>query len=348
MESSKDMQKHALTTTAALSLVLGLLIGVIITRHRSAPVKTSKSNDRTYAMNVVVSAVPFWRDPKYTWEKIGDTVPGVKTVFGGPKDTDAGKQIEEIEALISQKVDGIVIGPGDTKALAPAIDKAYAAGIPVVTAFTDCPSSKRITYVGLSQKNCARQIGEAVLADDPRLLQGECKTVITFGSAGIEDQVERAAGFREVIAKHSNLKLVQTVEDKYDEVKGAENIRAILAKVPDVRLILGCDCRSAAGAASALKESGRKPGEVVVTGWDYDPDVLTLIKLGWVRMSTAQYSSWMAQICFSILEAAHYNYLYSDQQRMQKFGCSWVPDKIAVPITLVTRKNVGAYGHTPI
>ena len=53
-----------------------------------------------------------------------------------------------MEDLITQKVDGIAIGPCDSEALTPYIDQAVEAGIPVLCFDTDAPNSKRVGYVG--------------------------------------------------------------------------------------------------------------------------------------------------------------------------------------------------------
>lgn len=92
-------------------------------------------------MNVVVSTVPFWKDPKDTLAQMNNVLPGVEISFGWPSDTDVGKQIDEMETLITKRVDGIVIAPADAQALVPVINKAVDAGIPVVTVFTDAPSA---------------------------------------------------------------------------------------------------------------------------------------------------------------------------------------------------------------
>lgn len=322
-------------------LLTGLLIGEQI---KTKNIYFDQDTDRakTYAMNVVVSGVPFWADAKETWSKINDVVPNIKTVYGGPLNTDANRQIEEIELLISQKVEGIVIAPCDSKALVPVINKAVDAGIPVVTAFADAPESKRLCYIGLSQKDCGRQVAQSILHNFPQLKNPKTRVVISLAGIGIEDQQQRAEGFMEVI-KENHLQLVQLVEDQYDESKGADALSAILARDSDVKIIFGCDSRSAIGAVTALRQSGRTPGSVLVTGWDNDHDVLMMIKEGWVYATAAQYSSLMTQLSFSVLESYNGKYLYPKSLRLEENGIRPMPECIYIPISLVTSKNVDAY-----
>jgi ribose transport system substrate-binding protein len=56
------------------------------------------------------------------------------TVLG--YDYDLGKQFTQIDNFIAAGVDFIILNPGDPKAIAPAIKKAQAAGVPVVAVDT--------------------------------------------------------------------------------------------------------------------------------------------------------------------------------------------------------------------
>ncbi|NCC66342.1 MAG: rhamnose ABC transporter substrate-binding protein, partial [Spirochaetia bacterium] len=57
----------------------------------------------------------------------------VTTTYMGPVQTTAEGQIEIIETLIAQKVDGIAISANDADALIPVTKKAMAAGIKVIS-----------------------------------------------------------------------------------------------------------------------------------------------------------------------------------------------------------------------
>ena len=69
-------------------------------------------------------------------------------IFAGPVGGGAEKQVAELENWITKGVDGLAVSSSSTDALAPVINKALAAGIPVVTFNTDNPASKRLTFVG--------------------------------------------------------------------------------------------------------------------------------------------------------------------------------------------------------
>jgi ribose transport system substrate-binding protein len=290
-------------------------------------------------MNVVVSGVPFWTDTRAAWTAIDEGRPDVRTVYGGPTDTDAQKQIDEIEALISQKVSGIVVAPADSAALVPVIDRAVTQGIPVVTYLVDAPKSKRIAYIASELEDASLKVGKQVLQQTG----GRSKAIIVYAEAGNEEQEARRRGFEMLTKQFPNLEIVGVIADKYSESVGAEQIRPLLTKHPDIQYIFGCNSRSAVGAVSALRELGFERGKVTVTGWDTDQDVLSLIAEGWVKASVAQNSTFMTQLSFSILEAQSGGWLYPKNRRFEENGVRPLPEKIIVPVQLVTQDNVRGY-----
>jgi ribose transport system substrate-binding protein len=319
-----------LIVVAAISFLAGWAVQHV-TRSEGGYAATQRSVDRSrvYAMNVVVSGVPFWIETKATWAKLGNSWPKSKMTFGGPLNTDPQRQIEEIDALIAQKVDGIVIAPADSKSLAASIDRAVEAGIPVVTYLVDSPESKRLTYIASDQEADGSRIADFVA----KRLGGKGSIVISYAQAGNAEQEGRLGGFRRAIANYPSIKILQVVEDKYDETVGSESLKPILAQHGDLSAIVGLDSRAAAGAVIAIREAGIKPGQVLVTGWDYDNDLIKLIEAGWVQASVAQRSEFMTLLAFSVIRDA--NLVGSGD----KSGHRIIPTTITIPTDLVTKEN---------
>lgn len=323
----------------AAVLVACLLAGFAAGRQYSPQEAGGPGSIRTYAMNVVVSGVPFWRDTRETIAAMNAASPSSEVAFGGPTDTDAEKQREQIEGLLAKGLDGLVIAPADSAALAPVIDKAVAAGIPVVTLLVDAPSSKRLAYVSSELETASKRVATFVW-DDKR---EPGRAVVVYAQAGNEEQEARRRGFEEFIASSKDLQLAAVLQDHYDERQGADAIKATLLKDKSVKYIFGANSRSAVGAVTALRELGYSPGQVVVTGWDTDKDVLDLIRSGWVQASVAQQSAFMAQLSVEIVRAAREGFLYPPGRQYRENGVRPLPEQIIVPVTLVNAKNVSAF-----
>ena len=121
---------------------------------------------------------------------------GVDAVMVGPVGAKAEDQISELESLIEKGVDGIAISSVSTDALAPIIDKALAAGIPVVTYNTDNPGSKRLAFVGQDLVNSGRISGDLMA----KALGEKGKVIITTLDASAQWSLDREKGAREALA----------------------------------------------------------------------------------------------------------------------------------------------------
>lgn len=300
--------------------------------------KGDQSHATSYAMNVIVSTVPFWNDTRATWSAAAEHY-GVNAIYGGPIDIDAQKQIDEVESLIARGVSGLVIYPADSAALTPVIDRAVDQGIVVITYLNDAPASKRLMYVTSEWEEASLRLGRAVVTKSAEPQQA----IIVYAGPGNEEQEGRRHGFELLCSEYPQLNIVATVSDGFDAAKGTEQLLPLLAKYPNVAYIFGCGSRAAVGAVAALKQLSYAPGRVTVTGWDYDPDALDLIRDGWIQISAAQNSAYMTQFIFGVLEAKSGGFLYPIDLSFAEHGVRPVPEKVVVPVSLVTKDNYMAY-----
>jgi ABC-type sugar transport system substrate-binding protein len=290
-----------------------------------------EAEESTYAMNVVVSGVPFWEATRTAFDTEMSSDTAADGTFGGPLDTDASKQIEEVEALLASGIDGLIIAPTDSEALTPVIDKAVDAGVIVVTYLIDAPSSKRHIYVTSELEESSYRLGLKLFAEDHQ----KGKAVISIAEAGNEEQEPRANRFKRAIAETEGVELHTVIEDKYDAAVGAEIVKPLLAD-NEVRYILGCNSRSAAGAVIALKESGKKKGDVLLTGWDRDDDLLAQISEGWVKASVGQRSEYLTALALDIIES-HQNGIFN------RTGPPLYPREVQVPVFFIDSSNVAEF-----
>jgi ribose transport system substrate-binding protein len=350
--SDKKSRKITGFVTVVVAVIFGLILRPVLDPSYSSDLSqnllsennisqtTANKVPRKYAFNAAFSAAPCWSEPREIWLKLSGASRDVITQYGGPTTGDAAKQIEEIEGLISQKVDGIAIYPGDPKSLVSVIDKAVSKGIPVVTLFADVPESKRLTIVRAVEAQEGRRIMQHLLTNSTLLTQGKSKVIISIANPGIDTQQDRLKGIKEVLALYPQIEIAAIVNDQIDEVKGAEAIHAAMIQNPDAKAVIGLDSRSAIGAISALKELGKKPGEVLVTGWDGDIDVLTGIKNGWINATVVLPVNFMFELGFAILEAYHQGD-GSDNSRAKNLRD--IPDHVDLPSRLVSAENVAEY-----
>ncbi len=217
---------------------------------------------------------------KFAWKWIGDKL-GVKTSYIGPAEYDVPGQITAFDQAIARKPAGIMVF-GVDESLKPSIDKAVAAGIPVVTYSGDVPDSKRATFVGTNQHDLGyfggQKIGEVLGG------QGDV-AILTITGVSMFDQ--REAGFREGFAKHPGIRVVQTGDTKADTVTAINVAKAILQRFPNLAAFACTDSTGGIAASTAVKEAG-KAGKIKVVSMDRNSDVLQMVKSGVLAGTIAQ------------------------------------------------------------
>ena len=204
-----------------------------------------------------------WSDGLEVGFKQAGTDYGVNMEIGGPMTVDAAAQVAELESWIVQKVDCIAVTAAAPAALTPSINKAVAAGIPVVTLDSDAPDSNRNVFVAGADSmaladaqidSLARQMGE----------KGEWAFII-----GQSTQVEKMAQLNEMkaraLAKYPNMTYLGMQESNDDTQTAADQTQALIVAHPNIGGIISNSGGGTIGVAQGIKAAG-KSGIVKVTG----------------------------------------------------------------------------------
>lgn len=189
-------------------------------------------------------------------------------------DKDLSKQQSQIDNFIVQKVDAIIVCPTDTKGIAPAIERANAANIPVFTADIAAGGGKIVSHIASNNTEGGRLAGEFIA----KALNGANAEVGIIGQPEVQSVIDRENGFKEAIAKYPNLQLVPTLngEGKRDRaLKAAEDL---LQGNPDIKAIFCINDETALGALSAVEAKGKT--DVIIVGYDAAPEAVEKIKKG--------------------------------------------------------------------
>jgi len=186
---------------------------------------------RKYRFAVIPKALdlPVFDYARKGAERAARELGNVEVIWRGPETGDQLKQKEILEAFITQRVDGIAISCLNGDFLTEAINRAVDSGIPVVTWDADAPNSKRLAFYGVDDKAGGRIMGEEAV----KLLGGK-GTVALMTSVGATNLQRRLDGVLEVLAKHPDIKIVETFDVKEDTVKAAELIATGTNRYPNL------------------------------------------------------------------------------------------------------------------
>lgn len=181
-------------------------------------------------------------------------------------------QLQNIESLITQKVDALVIIPHDGAAMAKAVDLAHQAGIPVLSydrLITGCDLDLYLTFDNV-------KVGElqAKFLADRLPPSGKLRLIRIYGSKTDNNAKLFKQGQDNILQPLIAAGKVEVIfEDWADDWK-PENAKkitnaAITKNGPNFDAILASNDGTAGGAIQALTEEGLA-GKIIVTGQDAD------------------------------------------------------------------------------
>jgi ribose transport system substrate-binding protein/inositol transport system substrate-binding protein len=211
---------------------------------------------------------------------------GVEVIVGDGQ-VSSTKQTSDVEAAISRGVNGIVISPNEVDAMAPALQEAVDAKIPVVTIdryVTKVPDL--LGHVGADNSKGGEAQAELIM----KLFPNGAKIMNLQGQPGAGPAIDRNKGLHNILDQHKD-KYEIVFEDtaNFARDKGLSVTEAALAgakAAPDVIVCANDDM--ALGAIEAVKGRGLA-GKIAIIGFDALPEALGAIRDGALTASIEQF-----------------------------------------------------------
>ena len=217
---------------------------------------------------------------------------GIKFIQLAAEQGELSKQLAIVEDMITRKVDAIAIAPVDSAGIAPAINKALAAGIKVVAVDTGISGADITSYVATDNIKAAMVQGEWVAS---QVKDGDTVIYVT-GDQGQSTGQERRKGFLDGLnAKRKNVKVVE-VPTRWDQTQAQNGVETALRANPGAKVIACAWDGGALGAKAAMLSSGKRKGSIKIAGFDGSPGGLDMMKQGWQQANAAQMLARIGQI----------------------------------------------------
>ncbi len=208
-------------------------------------------------------------------------------------DYDLGKQFSQIDNFIAAGVDVILLNAADAKAIAPAVKRAQAAGIAVVGVDVAAVGADAVVQTNNVQ---AGTIACEYLVEK---IGGKGNVIIQNGPQ-VSAVVDRVNGCKEVLAKHPDVKLLDSAQDAKGSREGGLNVmQGHLTRFTDLAGVFTINDPQAIGSDLAAKQLGRQ--NIVITSVDGAPDIEGALKGNtMVQASSSQDPYAMAQLAVQI------------------------------------------------
>jgi ABC-type sugar transport system substrate-binding protein len=239
------------------------------------------------------------------------------------------KQVSDVEDLIARRVDIILLAPREFEGLAPALQAASRAKIPVILVDRAASGTAGTDYITLLASNFIEQ-GQRAAEWLATATNGQAQIVELSGTPGASVAADRAKGFRDGIAKHPGMTILASQTGNFSRAQG-ERVMQNIAQSLGTRItaVYAHNDEMALGAIQALKAVGRKPGQdVIVVSVDGQRAALDAIIAGELG-ATVESNPRFGPLAFDTIE----KYFRQEQ----------IPPKILLTDRLFDKTNASQY-----
>ena len=205
------------------------------------------------------------------------------------------KQVENVENAINKGVDGIIVAPMDGSSLVPALEKAKAAGIPVIIADSSLDEGNDdlfMSHVGSDNIAIGYEAGQQMA----KAIGEEGKVCVVRGAAGAMGSELRSQGFEEAIAEYPNIEIVNQQLGNWLSDVAMQVTENMLTADPDMDGIFLCSDGMLSGVISGVQNKGMYPSELCIISVDGNISALDAIKDGTCYGCVAQYPANIGEI----------------------------------------------------
>jgi ribose transport system substrate-binding protein len=255
-------------------------------------------------------------------------------------------QQSQMNDTILLKPSAIVLAAVDFNALVPSIEKARAAGIPVVQFDRQIKS----TPSDFTSVAGTIEIGQVAAGEVQRLLtekNGAVKGKIlqVLGDPADPYTLDIQQGFEEKMKAHPDAQIISLPAMAWEASNAGTIVSDQMVANPDIDLIFLHAAHLSVAAVAALEAKGKKPGDVMMMSSNGAPVGLDLIRKGWLNVEVEQplYAQSAAVAMFADkivnkqeIKAGTYNVLGLESVLTVE---SWGPN-IKIPGAAITKANV--------
>jgi ribose transport system substrate-binding protein len=297
---------------------------------------SAHDSDEYYVFVSANLQVPYWQTAGAGFAKAAEQFK-VRSSFSGPQNYDAKAERDALDQAVQRKASGILLAVTDAAVLKDSIDKAAAAGIPVITIDSDAPASKRLFFIGTNNY-------QAGLAGGQRLakqLNGK-GNVVVFTMPEQTNMKDRLRGYKDALEKAGNIKITRVVDIQGDPRIAFDTTTQIIGKEKDkVDAFVCLEAQSGKEVAGVLN-SYHVTGKAVMA-MDTDEETLEWIKKGGIAATIAQKPYTMAFVGLQMLDNLYHHKPASLDSDWSKDSFAPVPAFVDTGSDVIDKSNVDAF-----
>jgi ribose transport system substrate-binding protein len=199
-------------------------------------------------------------------------------------------QLNQLEDVIQLQPDAIIMNAVDFDGIVPGVEKARAAGIPVL----NYDRQIRSTPFALTSVAGTVEIGRVAAGEAVRLLterHGEPTGMVLqiLGDPGDNYTLDIQQGFEEVMAAEApNVEIVTNAAMQWEAENAGTILEDQLLVNPEIDLIFAHAAHLTVPLVAILEAEGKQPGEIMMMASNGAPVGLDNIRSGWQQVEVEQ------------------------------------------------------------
>lgn len=293
-------------------------------------------SDEYYVMVAANLQVPYWKTAGTGFSHAAQQFK-IRSDYVGPQNYDSKAQREALDEAIQKKPSGILLATTDPAVLKDSVDKAIAAGIPLITIDSDAPLSKRLFFIGTNNYQAGFTGGQRLAQE----LKGK-GNVVVFTMPDQPNLQDRLRGYKDALARTPEVKITRVVDIQGDPRIAFDTTTEIVGKERDkVNGFVCLEAQSGKEVASVLN-SYHVTGKTVIA-MDTDQATLDWIRKGVIAATIAQKPYTMAFVGLQMLDNLHHHKPVSLDADWAKDSYSPIPDFVDTGSDLIDKSNLESF-----
>jgi rhamnose transport system substrate-binding protein len=261
---------------AVVSLIAGAVLATTLALTLSAGASTTKTSYRIFFLPKTTTIPVFTQNAigaRRAAKELGDTI-----TYNGPTDVSGPKQVPFIDSAARQGFDGLVISTPDANAVAPALKRARAKGVKIVSYDADTAPDSRTIFVAPSSN---KLIGALEVQWAGQLTGYSGEIAILSATPTSPNQNTWIKFMKQELAKprYKNMKLVKIAYGNDEPTESAKQTQALVQAYPNLKAIIAPTTVGIQAAAQELQQEG-KCGKIQLTGLGLPNDMRKYVKAG--------------------------------------------------------------------
>ncbi|HTT23902.1 MAG TPA: substrate-binding domain-containing protein [Candidatus Sulfotelmatobacter sp.] len=295
------------------------------------------SSDEYFVFVSTNLKIPYWKTAGAGFSKAAAELSGIRSDFTGPQDFDPRAERDALDEAVQKKATGILISVADEALLKDSINKAVAAGIPVITVDSDAPNSKRLFFIGTNNYQAGFTGGQRLA----RELKGK-GNVVVYTMPDQHNLQDRLRGYKDALAKTPDIKITRVVDIQGDPRIAFDTTTQIVGKERDkVDGFVCLEAQSGKEVAGVLN-SYNVTGKTVIA-MDTDQETLDWIQKGVIAATISQKPYTMAFVGMQMLDNLYHHKPSSLDKDWSVDSYAPIPSFVDTSSDLIDRSNVDAF-----